>query len=293
MLADSKSRRFVESFAGQWLDVEQFGSVEPAKEYKSYDNALKAASKEEPLAFFQQVLAENLPVTNFIDSDFLVINERLARHYGIVGVSGEAFQKVKIRPESHRGGVLGMAGLLTLLADGTRTLPVRRAAWVLDKLLNDPPPPPPPNAGDIQPNTAGKNLSVRERLQMHRNEPNCASCHARLDPYGLALENYDAIGAWRERQNGEGMGGKNAPAIDAGGTLKSGRSFKDLPGYKAGLLAEKDKFIRAFTEKLLTYALGRPVGYVDRSTIEILLSTEPRLQSLVYAVVGSEPFQTK
>jgi len=293
LLADAKSRRFVENFAGQWLDVEQFGSVEPAKEYKVYDNALKLAGREEPLAFFQQVLTENLPVTSFLDSDFLVINERLARHYGIEGVSGEAFQKVALKPEDHRGGVLGMAGLLTLLADGTRTLPVRRGAWVLEKLLNDPSPPPPPNAGDIQPNTAGKNLSVRERLQLHRSEPNCASCHAKLDSYGLALENYDAIGAWRERQNGEGIGGPKAPVIDAGGELKSGRAFKDLPGYKAALLTEQDKFIRAFAEKLLTYALGRPVGYVDRATIETILKSEPRLQSLVQAVVASEPFQTK
>jgi len=148
-LADSKSRRFVENFAGQWLDVEQFGSVEPAKEYKDYDNALKAASREEPLAFFQQVLMENLPVTSFLDSDFLVINERLARHYGIAGVSSAAFQKIALKPAHHRGGVLGMAGLMTLLADGTRTLPVRRGGWVLEKLPNDPSPPPPPNAGDI------------------------------------------------------------------------------------------------------------------------------------------------
>ncbi len=151
MLADAKSRRFVENFGGQWLDVELFGSVEPAKEYKSYDNALKAASREEPLMFFQQVLTENLPVANFLDSDFLVINERLARHYGIAGVSGDTFQKVALKPEHHRGGVLGMAGLMTLLADGTRTLPVRRGAWVLEKLLNDPAPPPPPRSKSLAP----------------------------------------------------------------------------------------------------------------------------------------------
>jgi len=134
---------------------------------------------------------------------------------------------------------------------------------------------------------------VRERLQLHRDEPNCASCHAKLDPYGLALENYDAIGAWRERQNGEGIGGPKAPVIDASGTLKSGRQFKDLLSYKAALLAEQDKFNRAFAEKLLTYALGRPVGYVDNATIETILKSEPRLQSLVQAVVASEPFQMK
>jgi len=297
LLADAKSRRFVENFAGQWLDVEQFGSVEPAKEYKAYDAQLKEASREEPMAFCQRVLADNLPVTNFLDSDFAVVNERLARHYGIEGVKGAAFQKVALKPEHHRGGVLGMAGLMTLLADGTRTLPVRRAAWVLEKLLNDPPPPPPPNAGAIQPNTAGKNLSVRERLHLHRSEPNCASCHAKLDSYGLALENYDAIGAWRERQNGEGMSGAKAPVIDASGALKSGREFKDIGGYRAALVAEKDKFIRAFTGQMLTYALGRPVGYVDHATVEKIISEisrqENRLQPLIHAVVMSEPFLTK
>lgn len=297
MLADPKSRRFVENFAGQWLDVELFGSVEPAKEYKDYDAMLKSAEREEPLAFFQQVLSENLPVTNFLDSQFLVVNERLARHYGIDGVTGDAFQKVALRPEHHRGGVLGMAGLMTLLSDGTRTLPVRRGAWVLENLLNDPPPPPPPNAGEIQPNTAGVRLTVRERLAKHRSEPNCASCHAKLDSYGLALENYDAIGRWRERQNGEGITGPQAPEIDPSGALKSGREFSDLAGYKSALLAEKEKFVRAFSEKLLTYALGRPVGYVDNTTLEQISTTavksDHRLQDLIQAVASSEPFLTK
>jgi len=297
MLADPKSRHFVENFAGQWLDVEQFGSVEPAMEYKDYDAKLKSAEREEPLAFFQQVLSENLPVTYFLDSPFLVINERLARHYGIEGVTGEAFQKVALRPEHHRGGVLGMAGLMTLLSDGTRTLPVRRGAWVLEKLLNDPSPPPPPNAGEIQPNTTGARLTVRERLAKHRSEPNCASCHAKLDSYGLALENYDAIGRWREQQNGEGISGPKVPAIDPSGALKSGREFSDLAGYKAALLAEKEKFVRAFSEKLLTYALGRPVGYVDNTTLEQITTTtgksDHRLQDLIQAVVSSEPFLTK
>jgi len=297
MLADPKSRRFVENFAGQWLDVELFGSVEPAKEYKDYDAKLKSAEREEPIEFFQQVLSENLPVTNFIDSQFLVVNERLARHYGIDGVTGDTFQKVALSPEHHRGGVLGMAGLMTLLSDGTRTLPVRRGAWVLEKLLNDPPPPPPPNAGEIQPNTTGARLTVRERLAKHRSEPNCASCHAKLDSYGLALENYDAIGRWRVQQNGEGISGPKAPKIDSSGALKSGREFSDLAGYKAALLAEREKFTRAFSEKLLTYALGRPVGYVDNTTLEQItttaVSSDHRLQDLIQAVVSSEPFLAK
>ncbi len=297
LLADPKSRRLVEGFAGQWLYVREFGSVMPANEYRDYDEELETASIEEPLAFFQHVLNKNLPITNFVDSDFLVINERLAKHYGIEGVEGPEFRPVKIGPEHHRGGVLGMAGLLTLLSDGTRTLPVRRAAWVLENMLNDPPPPPPPNAGDIQPNTKGKRLSVRQRLALHRKEPTCASCHAKLDSYGLALENYDAIGAWRTKQNGEGIRGPRAPKIDPSGALKSGRSFETLEGFKAALLAEKEKFARAFTEKLLTYALCRPVGYVDHKTVDQLTTRladdDYRIQTLIQAIVASESFRSK
>ncbi|MGE3805801.1 MAG: DUF1592 domain-containing protein, partial [Gemmataceae bacterium] len=211
MLRDPKSQRFVHSFAGQWLDVSQFGTVQPAREYRDYDKALEQASKEEALAFFGHVLQHNESVLNFLDSDFLVINERLARHYGISGVNGPEFRKVALLPEHHRGGILGMAGVLTMLADGTRTLPVRRGAWIQDKLFNSPPPPPPPNAGEIQPNTTGMRLTVRQRLDKHRNDATCASCHTRIDPLGLALENYDAIGAWRTKQNGEGFRAPKAP----------------------------------------------------------------------------------
>jgi hypothetical protein len=297
LLDDPKSQRFVEAFAGQWLTVDEFGSVDPAREYVNYDEALEAAERTEPLAFFGHVLAKNRPITDFLDSDYLVINERLAKHYGIDGVKGAEFRVVSIEPKHHRGGVLGMGGLLTLLSDGTRTLPVRRAAWVLETLLNDPPLPPPPNAGDIQPNTAGENLTVRERLLRHRNEPNCASCHVKLDPYGLALENYDAVGAWRTRQNGEGIRESRAPAIEVGGRLKSGRTFDDLAGFKNGLLAEKNAFARAWTHKLLTYALGRPIGYVDHRTVEAVAKAGTddgfRIRAFLQGVIASEPFQTR
>jgi len=297
MLDDSRSQEFVESFAGQWLNVGEFGSVEPSNQYKDYDAALEEASKKEALAFFAEVLASDLPITNFLDSDFLVINERLAKHYGIEGVTGPEFRRVAITPEQHRGGIFGMAGLMTLLADGTRTLPVRRAAWVMENVFNDPPPPPPPNAGEIQPNTAGENLTVRERLARHRDEPTCASCHATLDPFGLALENYDAIGAWRTQANGENFRANKAPELDVSGTLPSGRSFQNLEEFKAALLTERDKFAEAFSEKMLTYALARPVGYVDRATVSELTVTlrqqDYRLRSLVHAIVASEAFQTK
>lgn len=297
MLADPKAGQFVENFAGQWLSVREYGAVQPAAEYKNYDKPLERASKQEPFAFFSEVLSNNLPITSFIDSDFLVVNERLATHYGIDGVEGPEFRRVAIGPQHHRGGVLGMAGLMTYLADGTRTLPMRRGSWVLRELLNDPPNSPPPNAGEIQPNTSGKNLTVRERIELHRRDDVCASCHAKLDPYGLALENYDAIGQWRERFNGEGFRGSNAPLLDVSGSFPDGRKFKTLEEYKAGLMAQKDRFARAFSVKMLTYALGRPVGYADHelvdSLVEELRTNDYRIRSLITAIAASRPFNTK
>lgn len=190
-----------------------------------------------------------------------------------------------------------MAGLMTYLADGTRTLPMRRGSWVLRALLEDPPNNPPPNAGEIQPNTSGNNLTVRQRLELHRRDDVCASCHAKLDPYGLALENYDAIGAWRERFNGEGYRGSNGPLLDVSGTFPDGRQFTSLEEYKAGLITEKDKFARALSIKLLTYALCRPVGYTDHALIHSLVGTlkkdDYRIQSLIHAIVASKAFNAK
>jgi len=298
MLADPKAREFVENFAGQWLQVREFGSVMPAENlYKEYDSELEESSKLEAYAFFEEVLRENLPLLEFLDSDWVMVNERLARHYGIEGVEGEAIRRVALEPEHHRGGVFGMAGLMTYLSDGTRTLPVRRAAWVVENLFNDPPPPPPPNAGEVQPNTAGEQLTVRERLERHRDEPTCASCHAELDPYGLALENYDAIGKWRTHQNGEGFRKGKSPELDVSGELPGGRSFASLDEFKAALLEEKDQFARAFAERMSTYALGRPVGYTDRELIEnfveALQADEYRIRTLVHAIVASPAFQSK
>jgi mono/diheme cytochrome c family protein len=297
LLSDPRAEEFVRNFAGQWLSVREYGSMQPAAEYKNYDKLLEAASKQEPLAFFTEVLSKNLPITNFLDSDFVVINERLAKHYGIDGVIGPEFRRVALKSAHHRGGVLGMAGLMTLLADGTRTLPLRRATWVMRELFNDPPNNPPPNAGEIQPNTAGKNLTVRQRLDLHRRDTVCASCHARLDPYGLALENYDAIGQWRERFNGEGFRGSNAPLLDVSGSLADGTKFRTLEEYKAALVKQKDKFARAFTIKLLTYALCRPVGYPDHERVTALTAAlqqdDYRIQTLIQGIAASDAFLTK
>jgi hypothetical protein len=297
MLIDPKADQLVRNFAGQWLSVREFGSIQPAADYKNYDKLLEHASKQEPYEFFAEVLKKNLPITSLLDSDFAVVNERLAKHYGLAGVEGPEFRRVAIRPEHHRGGVLGMAGLMTYLADGTRTLPMRRGKWVLSELFNDPPNNPPPNAGEIQPNTAGKNLTVRERVELHRRDPICASCHAKLDPHGLALENYDAIGQWRERANGEGFRGPKTPLLDVSGAFPDGKKFATLDEFKAGLMTKKDQFARAFSTKMLTYALCRPVGYTDRQLVDSLTEelrrNDYRIQSLIYAIVASHEFNSK
>jgi hypothetical protein len=298
MIADPKAAGFVNNFAGQWLQVVEFDkTVTDRYAYKAYNDDLQKSSRQEPYEFFRTVLRDDLSIVNFVDSDFVVIDPQLALHYGIDGVKGDGFRKVAVRPEDHRGGVLGMAGVLTYLTDGFRTLPVRRAAYVVDTLWNEPAKPPPPNAGDL-PEVKGKNLTVRQRLEQHRNSAACASCHARLDPFGVALENYDAIGKWRERQNGEGFQGNDkSPALDVSGVLPGGRAFDDLPGYKQALLAEKDRFVRGFTQKMLTYALGRSVGATDREMVDRIVQQlqrdEYRMQSLLQAVVASEAFRMK
>ncbi|MBL6706635.1 MAG: DUF1592 domain-containing protein, partial [Planctomycetaceae bacterium] len=298
MLDDPKVEAFVSGFAGQWLEVREFGSVMPAAEYRdSYDADLEESSRLEAYAFFREVLSRNLPVTSFLDSSFVMINERLARHYGIEGVEGSEIRRVEVAPDHHRGGVLGMAGLMTYLSDGTRTLPVRRAAWVKTQLFGDPPGNPPPNAGEIQPNTTGKNLTVRQRLDLHRNEPTCASCHARLDPFGLALENYDAVGKWRTKANGEGFRSKSAPDLDVSGTFPNGEEFASLEDYKTGLLKRRDQFTRNLAKQVMTYALTRPVGYSDHQTIDAITGAvgqnDYRLRTLIKEIIRSELFQSR
>lgn len=299
MLSDARSKGLVEDFGGQWLQVRDFNKTQTDRnQYRTYTEELQRSEWREPYEFFKEVLHSNLSILNFLDSNFVVIDKELADYYGISGIKDtDGFKRVAIGPEQHRGGILGMAGVLTYLTDGFRTLPVRRAAYVKDVLWNEPAKPPPPNVGDL-PAIKGKNLTVRERLEQHRNSASCASCHAHLDPFGMALENYDAIGQWRERQNGEGMRGDNrSPALIVSGALPSGREFHNLAEYKQALLEEKDHFVRGFTRKMLTYALGRSVGATDRELVDGVIgklqSDNYRLQSLVQDIVSSEAFGMK
>jgi hypothetical protein len=298
MAADVKALQFVDNFVGQWMRARDFGTVMvDMRQYPKYDDALRQASLREPFEFFNELLRADLSALNLLDSQFLVINERLARHYGIDDVQGESFRRVALKPEHRRGGVLGMAGLLTFLSDGTRTQPVKRGAYVLDVLWNTPAPLPPPSAGDL-PVVRGKNLTVRSRLEQHRSVAYCANCHSKIDPLGLGLENYDAIGAWRDRQNGEGRkGAKTDPAIDASGVMPDGRQFETLPEYKQALLEQKAKFLNGFTQKLLAYALGRPIASTDQALVDGIIAQaakdDYRLQSFLRGIVLSRDFQTK
>jgi hypothetical protein len=290
MLSDPKARALVENFAGQWLELRMLKAFAPdTQRYPAFDEPLRAAMIEETERFFASVLQENRSVLDFLDADYSFVNERLAKHYGLSGVSGEEFRRVSL-PADQRGGLLGQASILSLTSNPTRTSPVKRGRWVLENLLGTPPPPPPPNAPvlDDKPNAALKG-TLRERLEQHRSKADCNVCHKSMDPLGFGLENYDAIGAWRTRDG-------NAP-IDASGTLPGGRSFSGPRELRGILKARQTAFTSCLTEKLLTYALGRGLEYDDQGTVDDVVAAAGndgyRFQTLLLAIVHSEPFQKR
>jgi len=298
MIDDAKIDRFVNGFARQWLRTDTFLSFTPDKDlYKEYDEKLAEAVVREPLEFFHAVLAEDLSPLNFIDSEFLVVNERLAEHYGLKDIEGEEFRRVSLPEDSLRGGLLGMAGVHQAGSDGVRTKPVARAVYVREVLFNDPPDPPPPNAGEIEPNIKGEKLTVRERLLQHQEIEACAACHRNLDPYGLALENFNVIGNWREQQDGEDFRGKNTPPIDASGQLPNGTKYTNFQEFRQALLQQENRFRRGLAEKLLVYALGRPIQPSDdavlTNAVNAMTTEEDSLRTLIKTIVTSEVFAQK
>ncbi|NJN05620.1 MAG: DUF1592 domain-containing protein [Rhodobacteraceae bacterium] len=198
MLSDPKAERFAIEFAGQWLGLRKVGAMLPdPKLYPDYDSVLEAAMRRESEELFRHILVNNRPVTEFLNPGYAMLNERLARHYGIEGVVGRDFRQVALKPGNSRGGLLGHASMLTITSNGTRTSPVVRGIWLLENLLDSPPPPPPPNVEPLEPDVRGAK-TIREMLAKHRETEGCAGCHARIDPWGFSLEHFDAIGAWRE-----------------------------------------------------------------------------------------------
>jgi hypothetical protein len=287
MLASPKAHALTENFAGQWLEIRRLSSIQPDKTlFPGFDPSLGVAMGRETEMFFESIVHEDRSVLDFLTADYTFVNGPLARFYGIPGVEGEDFKKVSLAG-THRSGVLTQASVLALTSNPTRTSPVKRGKWVLENLLGTPPPPPPPNVPSLDDKERKLTGTLRDQMVQHRANPTCASCHARMDPIGFSLENFDATGAWRDKDGG-------AP-VDASGQLLSGETFNG-PSELVSLLAEKKReaFLRCLSEKMLTYALGRGLEYYDRPATDKMVSQlekDPRFSDLVLGVVNSVPFQ--
>ena len=286
MLADPRSDRFVHHFVRRWLDLDNIGAMPPSAEFLEYyrDN-LQVAMRQETEMFFRHVLDTNQNVQDFLDADYSFLNRELALHYGIEGVQGNGLQKVSLQG-SRRGGLIGHGAFLTASANGVDTSPVVRGIYVLEKLLGYSPPPPPPDVPLIEPDIRGA-VSIRDQLLKHRNVATCAECHRKIDPLGFALENYDAIGGWRDEYDGK-------VSIDSSGKLPDGDSFETPAEFQDALMRRKDQFTRCITEKLLAYALGRELEVSDRPVIDEIVqeisSPGKGLRDLIQEIVASRSF---
>lgn len=269
MLADTRSAAFATSFPRQWLQLRKVGMFPPDKElYPDYDENLERSMIAETVAFFGEVLRRSGHLRDFLDSDWTMMNERLAMHYGIPGIRGDALQRIALKPDDHRGGLLTQASVLSLTSDGTRHRPVHRGVWMLESIIGKPAPPPPANVPALTtPDPKVKKTTVREKLELHRSDPNCTACHNKIDPLGIAFDNYDAIGRWRTVETIKDGTGAN-PALDPSGQLPDGRAFKNSSELRELLLTDLDKFATALTEKLATYALRRSVTFGDREALK-------------------------
>jgi Protein of unknown function (DUF1592)/Protein of unknown function (DUF1588)/Protein of unknown function (DUF1587)/Protein of unknown function (DUF1585)/Protein of unknown function (DUF1595)/Planctomycete cytochrome C len=289
MLEDPKSDEFVENFTGQWLQLRKLAGVARDKElFGGFDEKLRDAMREETERYFAHILRKDRSVLELLDSDYTFVNEALARHYEIDGVKGDTFRQVALA-DRRRGGVLTQASVLTLTSNPNRTSPVKRGQWILQQILGTPPPPPPPEVAKLdESKQAADAASLRERMEVHRTKPECASCHQQMDPLGFALENYDAIGRWRTRDG--------AFRIDPSGELIGGRKFADVKELKQllGSTASK-KFARCLIENMLTYGLGRGLGAYDYCLVEDirrqLAANDYRIHHIIFGIVESQAFQ--
>jgi hypothetical protein len=303
MIDDPKIERFVENFTGQWLDLREIEFTSPDKKlYPEFDELLLRSMLAETRGFFRHMLDDDLSVLNFVDSDFAVLNQRLATHYGIPGVRGhEQFRLVSLPDDCIRGGILTHASVLKVTANGTNTSPVIRGVWVLDNLLGQPAPPPPPGVPAVEPDIRGA-TTIREQLDMHRADASCARCHVRIDPPGFAMEQFDVIGGQREWYRSLGNQGERVekvnyrvgPTVEKGGELPDGRQFADFVEFRQLLLEDPDTVVGALARKLLVYGCGRPVTKADNATVNTVVKGAAKkdygLLSMIHAVVDSELF---
>jgi len=292
MMADSRSSSLVNSFAEQWLYLRNLDAAVPdPRLFANFDDNLRAAFRRETELFFESIVKEDRNVTDLLGANYTFLNERLAKHYGIPNVYGSNFRRVTLDDASIRGGLLGQGSILTVTSYGNRTSPVLRGKWVLENIMGVAPPPPPPNVPPLQDNNpVGQILTMRERMAQHRTNPACSSCHQLMDPIGLSMDNFDAVGRWRNRNEGD------AP-IDASGALPGGAGFEGVAGLKQALLSRPELLTSTVTEKLMTYALGRGIGPDDAPAVRTITrdarNNNYRFSSLILGVVKSTPFQMR
>jgi hypothetical protein len=314
MLDDPRARRFALAFTDYWLDLRKIDDTSPSTTlYNDYelDDPLKLAALEETRLFFAELLRADLPARNLVESDFTFLNERLADHYGIRGVSGVSFRKVKLPPDSLRGGLMTQASVLKVTANGTTTSPVLRGHWITERILGLETPPPPPTVEAVEPDIRGA-VTIRQQLDKHRANASCAACHSKMDPPGFALESFDVMGGYRERyravcdkvppvkgfgMNGQAFAFHYALPVDSAGTLPDGRPFKDVRELKKLLAQEEVPVARNLVRQLTVFATGAPVQFSDRGEIEKILDTTKAgrygVRSIVHAIVQSELFRNK
>jgi hypothetical protein len=293
MLADSKASRFIDDFARQWLQLHRVGMFPPDKKlYPAYDAWLEESMRNEPVEFFREMFAKNIPIDGFVDSDWTIANARLCDFYGLAEPKSGGFQRVSLKPENRRGGLLTMGAILGLTSDGTRHRPVHRGVWLSEVVLGKTPPPPPANVPAIEPPTQqSPKATLRQKIEAHRNDANCAACHAKIDPLGLAWDNYDAVGQWRTHEKVPAGVGSD-PVIDSSGLMPDGRAFKDATEFKQRLLEGRDKLARAFIDHLCTYALRRALAFDDQDDLNAIQAEAKksgyRIKDIVRAVAISE-----
>ena len=298
MLADDRINRFIDDFSRQWLQLHRVGMFPPDKKlYPDYDDWLETSMRNEPVEYFREMLTKNLPIESLIDSNWTMANARLCDFYGLPEPKTGGFHRVALKPEDHRGGLLTMGAVLGLTSDGTRHRPVHRGVWISETIFNKTPPPPPANVDPIEPvPPTGNKITIRQRIEAHAQNANCAACHRTIDPLGLAFDQYDAIGQWRTHELVPTGVGAN-PLVDASGVLPDGRKFADSVQFKQLLMTDRDRIARAFIEHLCTYALRRVLTVDDRDDVQSIVETarkkQYRLKDIIQAVATSELFQKR
>ena len=312
LLAHPKSRQFNDAFLDYWLELRRMQATAPdADLYSDYylDDLLTESAQAETQLFFAELLRNDLPARNLVSSDFAMLNEKLAAHYGLPPVQGVALRKTPLPEESVRGGLMTQAAVLKVTANGTTTSPVLRGAWIMERILGQKPPPPPPSVPAVEPDIRGA-VTIRQQLDKHRNLETCAACHAKIDPAGFALENFDVMGGWRDRYRAEGGTPEKGLAksgqkfsfhyslpVDTSGELPDGRKFQDIREFKELLLADEKQIARNLARQLTVYATGAPVRFADREQVEAILerasSSHYGVRSLILELVQSDLFRNK